>query len=370
MLGIGDVYSGYVQTAASLKRVPGAQSTPALGALKGSLPAYLLQQIGETGRDPEAFRCYGGYGEPNRTFAKVPWVAACKRSVARKVQEGYFIVLLFREDMAGCWLSLNQGYTQYQAAFVNDDMARRQSQVGARLLTRLIDIPAGFVEGPIDLVATTNLGRGYEAGAIVSRYYAAPDEPTEAAFSADFRRLLEILDRLESKVGPNLVALLPDAEGPYQAAATELAKKSSKELPAIPSGPLPPQGKLSTTNKGGYRRDPRMAAEALSNAQFTCEWNGSHATFTARRTGQNFVEAHHLIPMAEQVNHSSSLDVPENIVALCPTCHRLVHHGRAAERTSIAAKLLERRTAGLAARGIVMSEAAIRQLYRTELEDD
>ena len=166
------------------------------------------------------------------------------------------------------------------------------------------------------------------------------------------------------------MALLPDTEGPYQAAATELGTKPTSELPAIPPGPLPPQGNLSTTTKGGYRRDPRMAAEALRNAQFGCELDGSHRTFTARRTGQNFVEAHHLIPMAEQINHANSLDVPENNIALCPTCHRLVHYGRAAERTSIAAKLLQRRTTGLSSRGIVMSEAAIRALYRSELDDD
>lgn len=297
-------------------------------------------------------------------------MGACKRSVSQKVQEGYFIVLLFREDMAGCWLSLNQGYTQYKAAFVNDGMARRQAQVGARILAHLIDIPPGFSEGPIDLVATTNLGRGYEAGAIVSRYYSAPNEPTEAALGSDFRRLLEILDYLERKVGDNLLALFPDTEGPFQAAATELGNKPKTELPRIPGGPLPPQSHLRTTTKGGYRRDPRMAAEALRSAQFRCEWDGSHTTFTARKTGQNFVEAHHLIPMGEQVNHIHSLDVPENIIALCPNCHRLIHHGRAAQRSSIAANLLQRRTVGLQARGIDVSEAAIRALYRTDLEDD
>jgi 5-methylcytosine-specific restriction protein A len=74
--------------------------------------------------------------------------------------------------------------------------------------------------------------------------------------------------------------------------------------------------------------------------------------------------------MAEQVNHFYSLDVPENIVSLCPTCHWLMHHGRAAERTSIAAKLLQRRTAALGARNIVMFDEAIRALHRTELDDD
>lgn len=370
MLDVNAVYLGYIPTAASLVTVPGIKSVPALVTIKDSLPNFLANQLAALGRNPEEYRCYGGYGEPNRTFAKVPWVACCRRSVTKSVKDGYFIVLLFREDMAGCWLSLNQGYTQYQKAFVNDAAARKQAQVGATALAHIIDVPAGYVVGPIELAASTSLGKGYESGAIISRYYSGDSEPTPEQLSDDFAKLMEIYDRLLEKVGSNVVALLPDAEGPYQAAASELANKKSSKLQPIASGPRTPLRNQTSISKGRWRRDPNVAATALRNAHYQCEVDATHLSFIARKSKENFVEAHHLIPMAEQNRYTHSLDVPENVVSLCPTCHRLLHHGGYQARFAIASDLLSKRTAGLNTRGISISEAEIRTFYRHELDDD
>ncbi|MFC7087509.1 HNH endonuclease [Mammaliicoccus vitulinus] len=38
------------------------------------------------------------------------------------------------------------------------------------------------------------------------------------------------------------------------------------------------------------------------------------------------VEAHHLIPMAAQGLYENSIDFSGNIISLCPTCHRRIHH--------------------------------------------
>ena len=45
-----------------------------------------------------------------------------------------------------------------------------------------------------------------------------------------------------------------------------------------------------------------------------------------------FVEVHHLIPMEKQNDFEDSLDVPENIVALCPNCHRKIHLASKSEK--------------------------------------
>ena len=39
------------------------------------------------------------------------------------------------------------------------------------------------------------------------------------------------------------------------------------------------------------------------------------------------MEAHHLIPLKFQDDFHYSIDVPANIVSLCPNCHREVHFG-------------------------------------------
>ncbi|WP_243458158.1 hypothetical protein [Sporosarcina sp. Te-1] len=63
-----------------------------------------------------------------------------------------------------------------------------------------------------------------------------------------------------------------------------------------------------------WPRDPGVAKESLVRANFLCEINSSHSTFKSNVTKENYVEAHHLIPMHSQVDFIHSLDVPGNIV--------------------------------------------------------
>ena len=44
------------------------------------------------------------------------------------------------------------------------------------------------------------------------------------------------------------------------------------------------------------------------------------------KVGKDYIEAHHLIPMEYQGDFSVSIDVPENIISLCPNCHRAFHN--------------------------------------------
>lgn len=89
-----------------------------------------------------------------------------------------------------------------------------------------------------------------------------------------------------------------------------------------------PQNKpeLKSTTKGNvWDRNPGIARQTIINANYLCELDERHLTFTSSKTHQNFVEAHHLIPMKKQGEFDNSLDVPGNIVALCPNCHRAIH---------------------------------------------
>jgi len=353
----------------ALGRVRGDENDQSLLTIKTGLPDRFQQELLAARGHDEAYYCYGGYGENNMNFAGIPWVACCRRDISVSVRHGYFIVLLFRRDMAGCWLSLNQGFTQYKDFFVQTGVALRQARAGAVALAQMVVVPEGFQAGPIDLDAKTDLGKGYQAGAIVSRYYRANDSRvTDDQFALDFRRLLNVYDDLVARAGNRVIALLPDAEGPYQAAAA--AAIARVEVDPLPNGPLPPPERNQSNNRGGWRRDPRVAAVALRAADNLCEWDNGHETFIARRNGRNFVEAHHLIPVSNQGAHQHRLDVAENIVSLCPTCHRKIHHGLSPERVQMAAEFFRRREAALNARGILATPQDIRDIYRHELEDD
>lgn len=90
-----------------------------------------------------------------------------------------------------------------------------------------------------------------------------------------------------------------------------------------------PKGKPAKTSASGtssYRRDSKTSKIAIVKAKYKCEIDGSHEDFISRITGENYVEAHHLIPMEYQDDFTNSIDVEANIVSLCVGCHKKLHH--------------------------------------------
>ena len=88
-----------------------------------------------------------------------------------------------------------------------------------------------------------------------------------------------------------------------------------------------------------YMRDPNVVAYVRLRSEYRCEmcgWLGF-----VKDDGTQYVEVHHLKPLSE-----TGQDTPENAVALCPNCHRHLHHGR--DRKQALTQLIER----LATKGI------------------
>ena len=88
---------------------------------------------------------------------------------------------------------------------------------------------------------------------------------------------------------------------------------------------LPPEMIASTSMS--WKRNPKIAAEALEKSGYKCEVQPELETFVSKKTGKPFLEAHHLIPMkAQSVFKDQSLDVADNICILNPYAHRKIHH--------------------------------------------
>lgn len=78
-----------------------------------------------------------------------------------------------------------------------------------------------------------------------------------------------------------------------------------------------------TSRKMYVSRDPRTGRRALQLANFQCELDSEHKTFISNTNLENYVEAHHLIPIKYYYSDEFkySIDNDANIVALCPNCH-------------------------------------------------
>jgi 5-methylcytosine-specific restriction protein A len=72
----------------------------------------------------------------------------------------------------------------------------------------------------------------------------------------------------------------------------------------------------------GYRRNADVIVAVLNRANGICERCNKNAPFVRRSDGTPFLEVHHRKPLAE-----GGEDTTENALALCPNCHREVHHG-------------------------------------------
>lgn len=159
------------------------------------------------------------------------------------------------------------------------------------------------------------------------------------------------------------------SESDYQRNASRAAAKYTP-IHESPGGmPIPVNTRPGITNVG-YQRNPKVGAAALNHASFSCEIDPRHSTFISNTTGKPYVEAHHLIPFGSQPKFKFSLDVTANIVALCPNCHRRLHHGKGDARIKEIESLFKKRKDRLEGMSLSISRRDLIKLYKADLPDD
>lgn len=100
--------------------------------------------------------------------------------------------------------------------------------------------------------------------------------------------------------------------------------------------------KLDKTKKN--RRKYWAGKKVLEESGYTCFMGSEHKTFKTDQ-GTDYMEAHHLIPFKYQKLFDYDIQVPANIVCLCPKCHRELHYGK--RRFQILKELYDQRSDAL-----------------------
>lgn len=159
--------------------------------------------------NPDKYKFTGSAGQGNWTHS--PWVGVFNKKITNSAQRGYYIVYLFREDMKGVYLSLNQGMTDVKNQTPNDTRTKeilrsRASDFRKKLPTLSND---GLIE-EIDLgVINSPNAPFYEAGNIVAKYYPSDDLPSEEILEADYKIFLNLYDSL---AGGKVITTIEDAD--------------------------------------------------------------------------------------------------------------------------------------------------------------
>ena len=129
------------------------------------------------------------------------------------------------------------------------------------------------------------------------------------------------------KLGTEFAKILPTAAviAPVICFSDEELASKVEELRAIIGNKIPVgQNQPSTyqSTKRLFARDAAVVAYVLEQADGICECCKKEAPFT-KDNGEAFLEVHHVKHLAD-----NGSDTISNAVAVCPNCHRELHHGR------------------------------------------
>lgn len=150
----------------------------------------------------------------------------------------------------------------------------------------------------------------------------------------------------------------------YITAIDDIGDLYAAENPATPNdGFLLKEDQVHYRNFSIYPRSIAESLEAKKRSNWLCEADTSHKTFISNINKQFYVEAHHLVPMAAQHDFTYTLDFADNIVCLCPNCHRKIHHAIDLDKKKMIGTFYEQREERLVKRGVDVGYERLLRYY-------
>lgn len=350
-------------------RLHAAMAPASVVALEHRIKGWIASTVG----DDLSLSVKASAGQKGRRYTLIPYVMVMRKDVTTTPTRGVYLAFLFDENCTSLWLSLNQGIAQFKNRFEGLEVLEAVEFVANETADGL-PAPAGFASGRIELSARMRYGKAYERGAILSRKFdlASIDSSFPAELRSSIGKILDVYSAIPSGVASDLAGTAEARgrmnEAIFQAEVVERAAKLQLDGPVYDIPVLPPSRR--STRVTVYVRDPAIAATAIVSVEHTCEADCGNRLFVAASTQRNYVEAHHIIPLHHQHRYPhAGLDVPANVVALCPMCHARIHRGTPAEKQPLLATLFSKRAKRLRDAGLQCSLDALVHAYagRTRL---
>lgn len=234
-----------------------------------------------------------------------PWVGVFDPLVTDSAQRGYYPVYLFREDMGGLYLSLNQGMTEIKKLYKADAKTALRARA-ANFRAMLGDRALVFPEQEIDLApqSSTNDTAFYEAGNICAKYYPVKALPSEAQLVADLHAMI------------HLYAVLTQGE----AESAAIGPVEGDEPPGIDY-----EDATRFRMHKRIERNAKLAKRVKAHLGYTCQVCKTNFEATYGEIGRDYIEAHHLKPLASLKGQKVLMDPATDFAVLCANCHRMIH---------------------------------------------
>ena len=237
-------------------------------------------------------------------WARGPWVGIFSPLVTAGAQTGYYPVYLFREDLGGVYLSLNQGMT--------DAVAKYRSDAKTALRAKSYDFRAmlggewrAFPLIEIDLApsAASNPTAFYEVGNVCAKYYPAGSLPSENELVNDLREMVALYGRLYELETLSGVA----------------SEESQSDVPVF----YEDAGRFRLHTR--IERNSKLTKLVKKLRGHICEVCSLDFEDSYGDIGKGYIEAHHLRPLSSLKGLRVAMDPLTDFAVLCANCHRMVH---------------------------------------------
>lgn len=129
-------------------------------------------------------------------WARIPWLALLDGRETKATSAGVYVIYLFREDMSGLYLTLNQGVAKLKHE-LGGEAARAAIRERASSLrsTCTLGGKTGFaVDGNIDLHSPRADSKDYQLATVAHKFYAAGAVPPDDALLGDLAKVLGAYD--------------------------------------------------------------------------------------------------------------------------------------------------------------------------------
>ncbi len=114
-----------------------------------------------------------------------------------------------------------------------------------------------------------------------------------------------------------------------------------------------PEKGVDGSGRKRFKTHKKIRDSVLRNANYLCNCHDKKHFYFESTDLHNYVEGHHIVPMNRQEEYyfdkNINLDIPNNIIPLCPTCHCQIHLGSRLARIKIISELYVRNKAKLLA---------------------
>ena len=259
--------------------------------------------IERAGSDSVGLTFKGSAGQG--VWARGPWLGIFNPVITTGAQQGYYPCYLFREDMSGVYLSLNQGMTEAKDHYKAD--AKTALRARAQNFRAILgNQTSRFPELTIDLAPASpgNDTAFYEAGNICAVYYPVGAVPDEAKMVDDLKAMLGLYEVLIQGETDTDVSLDNEDDTPSDLEYEDATKfRMHKRI----------------------ERNAALVKKVKRLKGCNCEICGANFEQRYGTIGVGYIEAHHLKPLASLKGTKVAMDPENDFAVLCANCHRMIH---------------------------------------------